>query len=1103
MEKSFIECHQNNSTEEEIPFHLSTHRLSALSVIRAGTTKSLPGSASKLINKCRLIQKPSSRDRLTEIRARDLTRPDVNQSPILNVSLAPEASGLSPFSPGRCLPTSFYCPRFRPTSAKMATPSPGFSGPMEALPGTETTQAPAEKKEAARISAATLASAPTPGNYSLPLETTAEAGDATNLPPGHFHPPGPRKLSHFLFFLLLSFALFFNLLVFSPATLPAADKKALRPDDIDKEALKKIQEKKVVKAIRLNDTSVKLDGLLEEEVWKKNPPVSDFLQRDPLDGAPATELTEVWVAYDDSHLYVAAYCHDSDPQGIKGLLGRRDSFVDSDWFFLAIDPYFDRRSGYLFGINPSGSIVDEVLSNDVNEDESWDGIWEAKVARVADGWTVEMRIPFNQLRFPKKDSYVWGVNFQRTIKRKNERLYYAWVPKEDNAYVSRFALLEGIEKINPGRRIELYPYTVGQAQYQPAEAGNPFQTGHKYSGNAGFDLKVGMKSNLNLDVSVNPDFGQVEVDPAVINLSAYETYYQEKRPFFIEGASIFNNFGRGGIYMNVNVNWPNPRLFYSRRIGREPQGYPVHEGYVNFPDRTTILGAFKLTGRVGSGWNIGFINAITAREYATVEDLENRYQDEVEPLTYYGVLRAQKDINGGQQGLGLMATGVMRDINNESLSAILNKNAFTLAADGWSFLDKKRTWVVGGWLGGSFIEGSQEDIYRLQQSPMHYFQRPDVTHVSVNPEATTLNGWAGEFKLGKQQGNSLFLLSVGALSPGFDPNDAGFQSSGSDLIDLNGFYGYQWLKPGKVFRQSMAFVGLTQQYDFGGNKLFSCLFGDFNGVLTNWWQFEYTFLFLPATLTNQLTRGGPLAKTPTGFLHQLFLATDSRRPVVLQGNFSYQWVKDDSNYWSASLSLRWKPMTSLSLSFGPAVSFETNETQWVRKVTDPLMTETYGVRYIFGRIDQKVVSSEIRVNWIFTPKLSLQVYLQPFIAVGKYDRFKQLNQPRAYDYLVFGEEANSTLTPVEGGYIIDPDGAEGPASSFIIGNPDFNYKSWRGTAVLRWEYRPGSLFYVVWTQNRADYSHPGDLSLWRDLGDVLTAPGDNIFLLKFSYRFDL
>lgn len=873
-----------------------------------------------------------------------------------------------------------------------------------------------------------------------------------------------------------------------------------KPPEIDKEALKKAQEQKAVKAIRVN-SSINLDGILEEEVWKNHEPVSDFLQRDPIDGAEASEKTEAWVAYDDSNLYVAAYCHDSDPKGIIGLLGRRDSFVDSDWFFFSVDPYFDRRSGYLFGVNPAGSIVDEVLSNDVNEDESWDGIWEARTARVEDGWTLEMRIPFNQLRFPKKDIYIWGVNFQRNIKRKNERTAFAWVPKEDSAYVSRFARLEGIEKINPGRRVELYPYTVGQAQFRPAEQGNPFETGHRYLGNAGFDLKVGLKSNLNLDVTVNPDFGQVEVDPAVINLSAYETYYEEKRPFFIEGASIFNNFGRGGVYINANINWPNPRLFYTRRVGRAPQGDVTHDGYVRFPDRTSILAAFKLTGRLSSDWNVGFISAMTGREYATIDDLGIRYKDEVEPLTYYGVLRAQKDINSGQHGLGFMATGVMRDINTETLSASLNKNAFSLAADGWSFLDKKRTWVVGGWLGGTFINGSQEDIYRLQQSSMHYFQRPDATHVSLDPDATSLNGWAGQLKLARQQGHSLILFTAGALSPGFDPNDVGFQSSSSDLIDLMGVYGYQWTKPGKVFRQVMLIGAFSRQYDFGGNKVFDCLGVDLNGVLNNWWQFEYLFMYIPDTLSNRLTRGGPLALIPRGVMSQLMLSSDSRKPVVLQGNFSFESSEDRSTEWTAAFSLRWKPRSNLSVSIGPLLARELNETQWVTRVADPLMTETYGTRYIFGRIEQKIVASEIRVNWIFTPRLSLQVYLQPFIAVGKYDRFKQLNRPRAYDYLVFGDNG-STIVEEDGEYLVDPDGS-GPAPEFSLSNPDFNYKSMRGTVVLRWEYRPGSLLYLVWTQNRADFSNPGDLSLWRDLGNLFTAPGDNIFLIKFSYRFDL
>ncbi|HMA54683.1 MAG TPA: DUF5916 domain-containing protein, partial [Acidobacteriota bacterium] len=300
---------------------------------------------------------------------------------------------------------------------------------------------------------------------------------------------------------------------------------------------------KVIQAVRATEPVV-IDGRLDEAVWKTTPPATGFTQNDPQDGSPATEPTEVWVAYDDHALYVAAFCHDSDPSKILKRLGRRDAQTDSDWFMVAVDPYFDKRSGYAFYANPAGSITDAALSNDVNDDDSWDGVWENKAAVSGEGWTVEIRIPFNQIRFPKKDEYTWGVNFKRMIRRKNEQSSFNWSPKSDSAFVSRFARLEGLRGISPGGRVEFMPYVVAQAQLRPSRAGNPFETGHRALGNAGFDLKVGLKSNLTLDATVNPDFGQVEVDPAVLNLSAYETYYEEKRPFFIEGASLFNNFGR-------------------------------------------------------------------------------------------------------------------------------------------------------------------------------------------------------------------------------------------------------------------------------------------------------------------------------------------------------------------------------------------------------------------------------------------------------------------------------------------------------------------------------------------------------------------------------
>lgn len=876
-----------------------------------------------------------------------------------------------------------------------------------------------------------------------------------------------------------------------PGLLAARDKqekKALVP-----------QEQRVVRAVRA-DEPVAIDGVLSEKVWQDQS-AGDFVMSDPVDGGKPTERTEVWVAFDDANLYVAAKLFDSDPGAIKKLLGRRDDVVDSDWFTFLVDPYYDRRTGYLFAVNPAGSIEDSVLSNDINEDNTWDGVWEWKARIDAEGWTVEMRIPFDQLRFPQKDEYVWGVDFRRVIKRKQEKNGFVWIPKEEMAGVSRFARLEGIRNIHPGRHLEVIPYAVSQAQFKPAEPGNPFQRGHNYLGNAGFDLKAGLKSNLTLDATVNPDFGQVEVDPAVINLSAYETYYQEKRPFFIEGANLFNGFGRGGVFLNANVNWPNPRFFYSRRIGRAPQGSPTHEGHVRFPDRSSILGAVKLTGNLGGGWNLGFINALTARESAEVDVLGTRYRDEVEPFSHYGAFRAQKDIDEGRSGYGVMATGVFRDIKDEGLRAILNKNALSFAFDGWTAFDKNKSWVANGWLGATRVEGSREDILRLQTSSMHYYQRPDASHVEVDPLATSLTGWGARFNLAKQQGRLLFLASFGALSPGFDPNDAGYQFSNSDKINFSILPAYQWTKPGKVFRYFTIMGGPFANYDFGGNRTWSGALLSLEGQLWNYWYFSSMLAYNPDGMSDTLTRGGPLAITPGGYQMDLMVTSDSRKAVVMEWSSTIYRSPANGQDFTGSLGLRWKPRPNFNLSLTPSYSRSVSAIQWVTRAEDPLMTSTYGARYVFGRIDQKMLSSEIRLNWIFDPKLSLQLYLQPFIAVGKYDRFKELARPKTYDYSVYGD-GPSTVVRADGRYTVDPDGP-GPAAPFSFADPDFNMKSLRGTMVLRWEYRPGSLIYLVWTQNRADFANPGDFRLKRDFGDLLRAPGDNIFLIKVSYRWDM
>jgi hypothetical protein len=842
---------------------------------------------------------------------------------------------------------------------------------------------------------------------------------------------------------------------------------------------------------------VTIDGVLDEAVWKTEG-FSGFRQSTPEDGAPATEKTVVWIAYDDQYLYVAAHLFDSSPENIVSRLGRRDDEVESDWFAFAVDPYFDRRSGYVFAVNPAGSIMDGTLFNDEGIDMTWDGVWAWESLIGEDGWTVEIRIPYQQLHFKEKESYTWGVNFFRTIKRKNEECSYVWIPKEESGFVSRFAALTGIEGIRPKHQIEVLPFTLGRAQFSPAVEGHPFRTGEEFGGNAGFDLRATLKMNFSLNFTANPDFGQVEVDPAVINISDQETYYSEKRPFFIEGADIFR-FGYGGANVVRNLGWREPRLFYSRRIGRSPQGQASGPGYSDEPEWTTILAAAKMTGKIGNGWNLGLLGALTEREFATVDLEGERSRQEIEPSATYGVLRTQKEFREGYQGLGFIATGMARNFQTEEMERRLPGSAFALAVDGWTFLDADKTWVVTGWFGGTVVGGEKAAITRLQTSSLHYFQRPDADYVEVDPEATSLSGWAGRIYLNRQKGNFVFNAALGAVSPGFHAMDLGYHTRG-DSINGHIEAGYRSFHPGKFWRTWSLTLSTYRNYDFSGNRTDEFYNFTAVGQLLNYWRGSFFFSYDPPRYSHYLTRGGPMAYYPKGIMRRFSISSDNRKRLVLSlsGHYRTHPPYKGNNY-SIDIGLRWKPSENLSLSVAPGYSWRLSEGQYITKVTDPLKTETYGVRYILSDIIQETVPIEIRISWTFTPRLSFQAYLQPYIGVGDYSRFKELKAARTFDFNYFGE-GQSTIEFSGGVYTCDPDGP-GPAEAISFRDPDFNLKSLRGTVVLRWEYRPGSAMYLVWTQNRADYSHPGDFNFERDFEDLLQAPGDHIFLFKINFRF--
>jgi hypothetical protein len=855
---------------------------------------------------------------------------------------------------------------------------------------------------------------------------------------------------------------------------------------------------RTIAAVR-TDGPIVIDGVLSEAVWQ-TPGAGGFTQRDPDDGQPASEPTTVWVAFDRDNLYIAARLADSEPDKIVGRLGRRDEEVESDWFDFGVDPYHDRRSGYYFGINPSGSIQDGTISNDEQTDSTWDGIWES-AARLDDGgWTVEIRVPFDQIRFRRRDVYVWGINFQRIVKRKNEESHFAWVPKEESGLASRFAELTGLAGIAAGRRLEVWPFALTQAKFQPAVPSDPFRTGNDYGASAGFDLMGGLSSNLTLNLSVNPDFGQVEVDPAVINVTDQETYYQEKRPFFIEGASIFD-FGKGGPNVYRSIGWENPDIFYSRRIGRAPQGDPAGATYTDVPDWATILSAAKVTGKIGRNFSLGVISALTAREYAGV-DLDGTLSSaEVEPFSHYGVVRGLKEYGEGRSGLGFILTSTLRDLRDENLAGELAKSALAFGVDGWTFLDRDRGWALAGWAGLTDVRGSEDAILRLQLSSLHYFQRPDADWVEVDPTATSLRGWAGRLYVNKQKGNIVFNAALGAMSPGFEANDLGYHPRG-DLINGHVEAGYRWLQPGRTFRNWSVTASYYRNYDFGGNRIGEYIYLDGKAQFLNYWTGTLHLDYEPPKFSHWLTRGGPMAYYPAGETIRGTLETDDRKTFIVRFSGYFRYHPSGGYNWSLGGGITWKPSANFSLSAAPGYTWRYSEGQWVRRVVDPLKTSTYGVRYVLADIHQKTLPIEVRINWTFTPRLSFQAYLQPYIGTGDFSAYKELHAARTFDFDYYGENG-STIDFADGIYTVDPDGPDGPAQSFTFPEQDFSLKSLRGTAVLRWEYRPGSILYFVWTQRRADYSDPGDFEFWRDFGDLLRAPGENIFMIKFSYRFEL
>lgn len=865
------------------------------------------------------------------------------------------------------------------------------------------------------------------------------------------------------------------------ASGPASGTASPRPADLP------------VHAMRITKP-IDVDGILNEPEWSEAVPESSFYDSDPYEGLRASMRTEVRILYDENALYIGARMFDSHPDSVIARLTRRDVTIASDGLTLYLDPLHDRRGGYYFKINAAGTLYDGTIYNDGWQDDSWDAVWSGRARVDSLGWAAEMRIPLSQLRCQGGTHCVWGINFHRTIPRRNEDAYLVYTPKNGSGFVSRFPELVGIEDLHPKRSIEVLPYFTTKASYLYEVPGDPFRSGAEYKPATGGDLRMAVGRKLTLNATVNPDFGQVEVDPAVVNLSDVESYFSEKRPFFVEGSQIFNNFGQEGSNDYWGFNWPQPTFFYSRRIGRAPQGSLAESTYVDVPVGTTILGAAKLIGKAGSSWNVGALSALTGKETATLAGIGPPVEQEAEPLTYYGVGRAQKDFKNRQAGLGFLLTSAARSFDEPALRNNLASQSWMLGQDGWLFLDSKQKYVVSGYAAASFVQGNSVFMDSLQQSSRHYFQRPDADQVRFHPGETTMSGTTMRYWVNKQSGNVLFNSALGYMSPGFDVNDLGFHQR-SDVINTHIGSGYKWTKPGKHVKDRDLLAAAFGNFDFDGNPTWAGVWTRYRIEMLNANSFQFGLAGNPGTVNTRRTRGGPMSLNLPGYEFFTHFDSDSKKKIFYYVDTdAYITPGSKSHNWSVYPGVDWKPVSNLLLSFSPGFEYVRENAQYVTTVDDPLATQTYGKRYVMSTLDQKTLSGSFRVNWSFTPTVSLQVYMQPLISSADYYDFKELARSRSYEFNQY--RTGIEYDPTTG--TIDPDGS-GPAAAFHIGQPDFTYRSLRGNAVFRWEYRPGSTFYLVWTQVRQDSNGESNFILGPSLSELASDQADNIFLAKVTY----
>ncbi|MBC32292.1 MAG: hydrolase [Muricauda sp.] len=838
-----------------------------------------------------------------------------------------------------------------------------------------------------------------------------------------------------------------------------------------------------------------IDGKLDDPAWEIVDWAGDFIENRPDENTPPSYQTKFKIIYDDRFLYIGVRCYDAEPENIVKRMSRRDGF-DGDWIEFNIDSYHDKRTAFSFNVTVAGVKGDELVSeNGNNWDDSWNPIWYTKTHVDEEGWTAELKIPFSQIKFGKEKNQVWGLQSTRRFFREEERSLWQRVPLDAPGWVSEFGELHGLKNIEPQKQLEIQPYTVARGITYEAEESNPFRDGDDTDLNVGLDAKIGITNDLTLDLTVNPDFGQVEADPSAIALDGFQIFFREQRPFFVENNNIFD-FSLSQSQAGNTFGADN--IFYSRRIGRNPQGFPnTNDGeFVDQPENTPIIGAARFSGKTKDGWAIGVLESVTARRYATIDNNGDRRREIVEPLTNYFVGRLQKDFNERNSYIGGIFTAVNRDALSENID-FLHRQAYT---GGFDFKHQwnDRDWYLGGNINWSHVRGSEEAIQNTQESITHLFQRVDAEHVEVDPDKTSLTGTGGNLQLGKV-GNGHFMFETGGTwrSPELELNDIGFQRQADDIRHYT-WVGYRTLKPDSTFRRVGINYNHWSAWDFGGNHNYL----QFNtNSWQNWrnnWFTNLGFNYAPIQYSNFALRGGPRLRRSPWMSFWNGINTDRRKKLRFSVFHNGRKAVDNSirsYYIEAGFS--YQPTNALRISVFPELSINNDKLQYV----DNLETAN-GIRYLNAEIEQRTLSMSLRLNYNINPNLTIQYWGQPFISRGRYSNFKHVTDATAKNFSArFLQYDTDQISFADNTFSVD-ENRDG-TTDFTFGNPDFSFIQFRSNLVVRWEYIPGSEIFLVWSQ---DVSQSGDPSegLFSSLGDnIFGQRPQNIFLLKATYRFIL